>query len=61
MRGNIYKETLSVAFYDFPALDTNILHNKLRNLMIELITFSIKTDEKQFIFLTKFDATWTKR
>ena len=29
--------------------------------MIELITFSIKTDEKQFIFLTKFDATWPEQ
>lgn len=55
------KKTLSIEFYDFPALETNIPHNKLRNLMIELIAFSFKIGEKQFIFLTKFDATWTKR
>ena len=55
------KKTLSIEFYDFPALETNIPHNKLRNLMIELIAFSFKIGEKQFIFLTKLDATWTKR
>ena len=52
-------KALSIETYDVSALYTNIPHNELRNSIRELITFSFEIGEKQFIFVTKFDETWT--
>ena len=38
---------------------TNIPHNKLTNVMRELINSCFKVGEKWFIVVTKFGATWT--
>ena len=56
---NSRNKALSIAAYDFSILYTNIPHNKLKNLMRELIDFCFKGREKHFISVMKFGATWT--
>ena len=56
---NSRNKALSIAAYDFSILYTNIQHNKLENLMGELIDFCFKGREKHFISVMKFGATWT--
>lgn len=34
-------------------------HNKIKNVMTELLIFCLKGGEKQFITLTKSGTTWT--
>ena len=56
---NSRNKALSIAAYNFSILFTNIPHNKLKNLMRELIDFCFKGREKHFISVMKFGATWT--
>ena len=53
---NSRNKALSIATL---TLYTNIPHNKLEDVMRELIHFCFNDGEKQFIPVTKFDAAWT--
>ena len=50
---------MPIATYDFSTLHTIVLHNKLKNVVRELLNFCFKGRKKQFIAVTKFGATWT--
>ena len=51
-------DSLSIAFsiptYDFFTIYKSIPHNKLKNVMREMIKLCFKDGEKQFIAVTKF-------
>ena len=50
---------MSIATFDFSTLHTIVLHNKLKNVLREQLSFCFKGRKKQFIAVTKFGATWT--
>ena len=56
---NVRNKALSIAFYNFLTLYTNIPLNKLKNVIKELISFCFEGGEKQLLAVTKFEATWT--
>ena len=55
---NSRSKAFLVATYGFSTLYINISHNKLNNVVRELINFCFKGWKKQFIDLTKSDVTW---
>ena len=56
---NSRNNALPIATYGFSALYANILQNKLKNVMRELINFCFKGIGKQLFSATKFGTTWT--
>ena len=48
-------KALLIATYDFSTFYTNVSHNKLKNVMRDLISF-FEDGEKQVILVTKFGA-----
>ena len=50
-------KALLIATYDFSTFYTNVSHNKLKNVMRDLISF-FEDGEKQVILVTKFGAAW---
>ena len=57
-QNNSRKKVQSVSTFDFPTLHTNLKHDKLRNVLLELINFCFKGGLGNYIAVTKFGTRW---
>ena len=55
---NSRNKAISVSNFDFSALNTSILHHKLKSVMEELINFCLSEKNKEFIGITRYGAIW---
>ena len=55
---NDRKRAFSISTFDFATLYTNIPHDKLKNVLREIINFCFKGGDKMYIEVNKYRAKW---